>query len=503
MSIRPKIFPFLFFLSFNVFAQAEIPFNTPQNSIEYKAAGNTYTWQPVTGETPRPAQPYRPDLSGGSVSSVEPKAKWSPQLPYEHKGGPTAKMTVTGIASKAAIAGAAAKELAKGAIACGAKPGNPLVVSAQIAGCMGGGLLIGAAIDWGFHKLNSQPDGSFTASVPAGDYETSTGNLYFLQISGQYFEGYSYSSVCSKFAQAFYGSNPGLTYSVSGANCSGSYRLSDGRIWPFGPFSISSKSGTCPAGHYVANGVCSSQPPTQDLPLESAISAEINKPWGIAQANVMAGVMMAGHNIFTDGTGTTITGPNTVPLGVSSESMPVNVIPGTTTIAPPEYSGATEPGTQTTTTTKTANNSYSGNKQTTSTGTNTITTVTNNITNVTNITNETSTEKDEAPAEVLTDTPFADLPELYKQKYPDGLIGVLRTQTAAMKATPLFQLPMQLMGDLPQTGQCPSWQLDLSLASWASFGTYNVGADCAIWDFAGWVIVISAFILARQLIFGG
>jgi len=135
--------------------------------------------------------------------------------------------------------------------------------------------------------------------------------------------------------------------------------------------------------------------------------------------------------------------------------------------------------------------------------TTTTTTITNNVTNITNIVNETTTEKDEAPEEAPTDTPFADLPDLYKQKYPDGLIGVLRTQTAAMKATPLFQLPMQLMGDLPQTGQCPSWQLDLSLASWASFGTYNVGADCAIWDFAGWVIVISAFLLARQLIFGG
>jgi len=140
---------------------------------------------------------------------------------------------------------------------------------------------------------------------------------------------------------------------------------------------------------------------------------------------------------------------------------------------------------------------------TTTQKTETKTSITNNITNVTNIVNNEVKETDDTPEDPPTDTPFADLPELYKQKYPDGLIGVLRTQFTAMKATPLFQLPTQLMGDLPETGQCPSWQVDLNLTTWANFGTRTIGADCAIWEFASWVIVISAFILARALVFGG
>jgi len=140
---------------------------------------------------------------------------------------------------------------------------------------------------------------------------------------------------------------------------------------------------------------------------------------------------------------------------------------------------------------------------TTTQKTETKTSITNNITNVTNIVNNEVKETDDTPDDPPTDTPFADLPELYKQKYPDGLIGVLRTQFTAMKATPLFQLPTQLMGDLPETGQCPSWQVDLNLTTWANFGTSTIGADCAIWEFASWVIVISAFILARALVFGG
>ena len=284
------------------------------------------------------------------------------------------------------------------------------------------------------------------------------------------------------------------------------------------------RQSSCSTGSPISGNQCNGTTATIEKPLERVFEDNIvNKPWETKYAEMAAqaianGIYKIGGDIYTDGTSLDITGPYSVPIGQTTGTWPVNLVPGTTTPAPAGHTGPTEPGTVTQTSTTTAQNTFRpgssgstgsgsssgpGASMTTTQKTETKTSITNNITNVTNIVNNEVKETDDTPDDPPTDTPFADLPELYKQKYPDGLIGVLRTQFTAMKATPLFQLPTQLMGDLPETGQCPSWQVDLNLTTWANFGTSTIGADCAIWEFASWVIVISAFILARALVFGG
>ncbi|MDH0364516.1 hypothetical protein [Comamonas aquatica] len=475
------------------------------NGLEFVTSGN------VTHV--HPASPESTKLRGGwvlDISDVEPKASASHAMPYKNTSN--ALVTVKPHIDPKKVSASAASKIKEAAKAAGP---NPYLAVASL-GCA---VFCDALIDWGVNQLHLGEDGSISAVVPdpnqTPDY--SDGSMWGYGSSSPIY--LTKLSACSAY-QAYLSSRPTLPYPTAGYEVSGStcyvHSIYSQRYYNVGLRRDGSSS--CPSGESVAGNVCGASPSGVDTPLQTYLQSNyIGKGWDHHWAKMTAAIVAAGGNVFTDGTSTDITGPAIVPVSTSETKTSVSLVPGTTTPAPAGHTGPTESGTQTTTTTTTAHNKYnpapmtsgssgspaSGPSMETTQKTTTTTTITNNVTNITNIVNETTTEKDEAPEEAPTDTPFADLPELYKQKYPDGLIGVLRTQTAAMKATPLFQLPMQLMGDLPQTGQCPSWQLDLSLATWASFGTYNVGADCAIWDFAGWVIVISAFLLARQLIFGG
>ena len=281
------------------------------------------------------------------------------------------------------------------------------------------------------------------------------------------------------------------------------------------------RTSSCPSGSPIVNGVCNGTVPNLEKSLESVFEENfVNKPWNadfasIAAATIAMGIVRDG-SLFTDDMD--IVGPNAVPLGETTGTWPVNVLPGTTTPAPAGHTGPTEPATVTQKTTTTAKNTFnpssssssgtatssgSGPSMTTTTEKLTTTSITNNITNTTNIVNQSTEKSEDPPEEEVKDTPLGPIPDLYKQKYPNGLKGVVTQKIAILKTTPLFSLPMQLMGNLPDTGNCPSWQLDLNLATWANFGTHNIGADCSVWQFASVVVLISAFILARALVFGG
>jgi len=498
--------------------------NANPNYLEYKKTGNTYTWNPVGTSTP-PGSGSVSFPATQTVSTVEPKFTATGDLPYQHKGGAGAKVSISTGINKQALAKAAASVTAAAA-AGQIKPGNPYVTVAQVSAAALSPFIIDALVHWGVNQFLVGADGSVSAVMPDPDASIQTSDGYQYRVS-TYPWAPSKAAACQAAASGSGWGSPSVTQTDPNCSFTG-YRCDIGQCsWKntFGPVSYGRQSNSsCPSGSPIVNGVCNGQNPTIERPLERVFQDNIvNKPWEPMFANIAAqaiasGIYKIGENIYTDGTSLDITGPNAVPIGQTTSTWPVNVLPGTTTPAPSGHTGPTEPGTVTQTSTTTAQNTFNpgssgssgsgsssgpGASMTTSQKTETKTSITNNITNVTNIVNNEVKETDDTPEDAPTDTPFADLPELYKQKYPDGLIGVLRTQFTAMKATPLFQLPTQLMGDLPETGQCPSWQVDLNLTTWANFGTRTIGADCAIWEFASWVIVISAFILARALVFGG
>lgn len=102
----------------------------------------------------------------------------------------------------------------------------------------------------------------------------------------------------------------------------------------------------------------------------------------------------------------------------------------------------------------------------------------------------------------VTDKPLPDQPKLYEPKYPDGITGVWNSKLQEIKATPLFNLAPSLLPNV-SAGTCPSWKVDLSIDGWTNAGLQDVSPPCWVWDVAKLVIIASALLLARRLIFGG
>jgi len=99
------------------------------------------------------------------------------------------------------------------------------------------------------------------------------------------------------------------------------------------------------------------------------------------------------------------------------------------------------------------------------------------------------------------DRDLPPVPDLYTQKYPDGLAGVWAAEMSAIRETPIFAFLDSLV---PSTGDggCPVW----SFSPGAVLGI-NVAGDlsvpCYVWSFVRLIMVITALLLARRLVFGG
>jgi hypothetical protein len=108
----------------------------------------------------------------------------------------------------------------------------------------------------------------------------------------------------------------------------------------------------------------------------------------------------------------------------------------------------------------------------------------------------------ETPPDTFSDKSLPGAPELYKPKYPDGIAGVWKTQTDLIYASPLFSAYKDLMPSVSGSGTCPSWMISLNVGI-KDFGSHDFAPPCWIWDFGRFVILVSALLLARSLIFGG
>lgn len=397
-------FALIFFISTSSFVfaqQGEIPFEGSRNTIEYKQSANTYTWSPVTGETPKSGIPYRPDLAKGAVSDTEPKVKWSPRLPYEHKGGDSAKVNIRASVDPAKVA-AKAKDAIKSGLS-GLATGGGYLAIASITCTLLCDAAIEALKDWGVDNLDISGD---SVSVPSPDssYTVSTGKKYFSVTDNYRKEFYSVDELghyrASLMTSAF-------LFNVSYSGYSGGYLHFSG---PPGKTIASEyvvvSPSDCPAGFYIKDSVCFSETPSLNTDIYDYFNHKYTgEGWSHHWAKMTAQIVAAKGNVFSDTDIVDITGPSTVPLSTSETRTTVNLIPGTNTPAPIGHTGPTDPGTQTTTTTTTAKNTYtpapfsssSGPSMTTTQQTQTVTNITNNITNITTTENTTITESDDSP----------------------------------------------------------------------------------------------------------
>lgn len=137
------------------------------------------------------------------------------------------------------------------------------------------------------------------------------------------------------------------------------------------------------------------------------------------------------------------------------------------------------------------------------TETTTITNITNSVTNIT--TTETKVENGDVPAEDKEDYSFSDtsmppVPELYEQKYPDGLTGVWNAKKPDISSTQFWQGVKQMFPSFG-SGSCPSWSMGFNILPSVSLGTHSLTVPCWIFQAIGLIILTTAAFTARKIIF--
>ncbi|MEW6470519.1 MAG: hypothetical protein AB1458_16530 [Bacteroidota bacterium] len=91
----------------------------------------------------------------------------------------------------------------------------------------------------------------------------------------------------------------------------------------------------------------------------------------------------------------------------------------------------------------------------------------------------------------------------WEKKYPNGVAGVFNDFMIHAQSTPLFGLAGGFTNCLPSSGSCPSWVFSANLGGNMNFGSFELQPPCWIWDAIKGIMIFSALLLARRLIFGG
>lgn len=211
---------------------------------------------------------------------------------------------------------------------------------------------------------------------------------------------------------------------------------------------------------------------------QDAVEAKTTWPPTSALARAMKDAINAGE--LTPIHPHDVTGPVTTPGPVTTSTDNVN--------------------NTTTTSTTTNNHSYSGpNVTTTTTTTNvTINNTTGAVISSTTVNNQpVMPEQSEEDQGTASDTALPSIPKLYEPKFPDGLEGVWNDRKAQLLDTSLFQIIPTLMPNVGDGG-CPTWSIPSIYG-----GNLNASIPCNVWYFIRLVIILTALMLARRLIFGG
>lgn len=437
---------------------ADLP--VPFNHVEFKQVGNTYSWTPLTGPTPGGGGViFRGDTS---ISTAEPKISTMQRLPFDKRGDvPASQMAkVTSPFTKAAF-------------------GKALMLAGKIAWPIGALMQAGEIVD--FLKGFGIQDLTNTGGEIRGKIKYPTG--YWTGPGGNSYP--SAQAACSAVKPGTWTEQS--PYYPNQMDCIGYVTGS------------TTLTGAWGSTTFVMQGEATELIEQQQI--EEKIAQET--AWRDAHARALQEALkVPGVKLETQTPN--IVGPTSVPGSKTTATSSTQVAEGTTKQVPFGTPGA-QPATVTTTTTTTNNAAYNGNQVTHNTTTSTVTNITNNIINQTDTTTDKQeTKEDDQEEETPSDTPLGDLPVLYERKYPDGLTGIWNTKSAEIKQSPLFNLAEQLMPTGLTSGTCPSWRVDLGFGGgFGEYGLQDVSPPCWVWDIAKVIIIASALILARALVFGG
>lgn len=457
--------------------------------VEYKQSGNTFKWEPLTGKTPGGNGVVFRGATG--ISDASPKISTLARLPFDKRVDvPVSEMMrATSPITKANFAKA-------------------LTMAGRVAWPVGVLMTAGEIFNFmsslGLQDIQNGPDGitakQNTPGSVSGKEFSHVGTLNWFPTTNAACD----SLIAQKYKPPVYrnASSTGVTVvgsfyycniSLDIVNNPGKYNEYLTPTTTQDSISVrtntSNTNSTTTLNQQQIEDLIASKTPGWPSNAARALQSALNTP---------------GVTVKTEPP--TVSGPASTPGTTTTTTTQTQVAPGTTTPVAPGTPGA-QPATQKTTTTTTNNATYNNNTVTHNTKTTTTTNITNNVTNQT----ETKTDKEEVKEEENkedesppTDTDLTKVPELYERKYPDGMVGIWNTKSQEIKQSPLFTLADDLMPTGISGGTCPSWSLDLSFGgAFGDYGAQDVSPPCWIWDVARLIIIASALILARALVFGG
>ncbi len=98
---------------------------------------------------------------------------------------------------------------------------------------------------------------------------------------------------------------------------------------------------------------------------------------------------------------------------------------------------------------------------------------------------------------------YAEVPEFYERKYPEGIAGVWKEKGTGQLGGRFKTMISAFTGFSGDSGgACIQFSMPVDIGI-ANFGTFDLSPPCALWTFLRAVILISAIFMCRRIIFGG
>lgn len=260
----------------------------------------------------------------------------------------------------------------------------------------------------------------------------------------------------------------------------------------------------CPDGTAPINGQCiiATKRPATDSELEAAIDAAYDDTSSpqvpMVNAAIAAGVpfSLSGDEPSTTTLkqGDTVTGTETTTTSstVQNDDGTTSIVTSKTTTTHTtrvdSISGdGTLAGTQVNVTVTSSNPASSS--STTTTSTNTSTTI--------NGPDGSTTTEDVT----FTDPSMPAVPDLYQQKYPQGITGVWAEHWPRLQATAFMTGLASMFPTFGDSGTCPQWGMSLDIGEHMMFGYGDLTVACSLWQIIGLIILTTACFTAWRIIF--
>lgn len=106
------------------------------------------------------------------------------------------------------------------------------------------------------------------------------------------------------------------------------------------------------------------------------------------------------------------------------------------------------------------------------------------------------------PTGNFEDSEFPEVPDLYEQKYENGLVGVWQDKQGDLMGTQFITDVQSIFLDVPGSGSCPAWSISMINLGPTNFSDGDISVPCWLWDVVGLILLVTACFRAWSIVFG-